>query len=253
VKISVITVVKNDSAGIRETLQSVADQTGCEIEHVIIDGGSSDDTLEVIRCWSSRAVTFISEADSGPYDAMNKGVRAASGEIIATLNAGDVYSSTTSLLQLTEPFVVQPDLSATFGDLAITSSAPDYRELRRYQTSSWKPIDLLWGSAPPHPTLCLRRRAYDQVGLYDKSYRIAGDYDLCLRLFLNENLRYQYCPGIHVHMPTGGISNRGLMSSIDSTWEMYRACRSNRLPTSVWRLLTRLPRKWWSGRASGGQ
>jgi len=253
VKISVITVVKNDSAGIRETLQSVADQTGCEIEHVIIDGGSSDDTLEVIRCWSSRAVTFISEADSGPYDAMNKGVRASSGEIVATLNAGDVYSSTTSLLQLTRPFIAQPDLSATFGDLAITSAAPDYRELRRYQTSGWKPIDLLWGSAPPHSTLCLRRRTYDQVGLYDKSYRIAGDYDLCLRLFLNENLRYQYCPGIHVYMPTGGISNRGLMSSIDSTWEMYRACRSNHLPASVWRLLTRLPRKWWSGRSLGNR
>ncbi len=246
-KISVVTVVKNDPAGIRETLHSVANQNGVEIEHVIIDGGSTDETLEVIKGFSSRELSLVSESDSGPYDAMNKGVLASSGEVIATLNAGDVYASATSLRTLTEPFFRGSDLDATFGDLAITMAAPEYREIRRYQTSNWKPIDLLWGSAPPHPTLCLRRRIYDQVGFYDDSYRIAGDYDLCLRAFLKENLRYHYCPGVHVKMPTGGISNRGLMSSISSTLEMYRACRSNRLPASVLRLLTRLPRKWWSG------
>jgi glycosyltransferase involved in cell wall biosynthesis len=246
VKVSVVTVVKNDPAGIRETLRSVASQNGVQVEHIIIDGGSSDETLETIRRFSGRDLIVVSEPDSGPYDAMNKGVLASRGDIVATLNAGDVYTSETSLLTLTEPFLSDPDLGATFGDLAITMGAPEYREIRRYQTSNWKPIDLLWGSAPPHPTLCLRRRAYDLVGFYD-SYRIAGDYDLCLRLFLKQNLRYQYCPGVHVKMPTGGISNRGLTSSISSTWEMYRACRSNRLPASVLRLLTRLPRKWWSG------
>ena len=105
-KVSVVTVVKNDPAGIRETLRSVASQNGVQVEHIIIDGGSSDETLETIRRFSGRDLIVVSEPDSGPYDAMNKGVLASRGDIVATLNAGDVYTSETSLLTLTELTVI---------------------------------------------------------------------------------------------------------------------------------------------------
>lgn len=241
-RVSIITAVLNGAEVIGRTLDSVAAQDYPSIEHIVIDGVSNDGTLDVVRRHGRRVAVVQSSRDRGVYDAFNKGLRAASGDVVAFLNAGDTYAHAQAVSRLMQAFA-SPDVGASFADLVITDPAAPERVMRRYRSGSFRPERLAAGFMPAHPTLFLRRSVYDRVGSYDPSYRIAGDYELCLRVFLHAATQFRYVPEVLVNMPVGGMSNQGLRSAWVITREMKRACAQQGVATDWLKLLWRLPAK----------
>jgi glycosyltransferase involved in cell wall biosynthesis len=240
VKISVITAVRNAENEIDATLASVEGQSHRDIEHIVIDGASTDSTAAIAR---KRNCTLVSEPDRGVYDAFNKGLAIASGDAIAFLGAGDTYCSTDTVARIVDEFAIR-NVDAVFGDLVITDPGAPDRVLRRYRSSRFTPNRLPLGFMPAHPTLFLKRNVYGELGGYDISFRIAGDFELCVRAFLCRSTTYSYVDEVLVKMLSGGLSNSGLRSSWRITSEMHRACRQNAVPTNMFRLLSRLPAKF---------
>jgi glycosyltransferase involved in cell wall biosynthesis len=246
-RVSIITVVLNGERVLAETLRSLVEQIDCEIEHIVIDGGSLDGTLAIVRDFPRLRSRVVSEADGGPYDAMNKGIALATGEIVAFLNAGDRYRDARVVRQVVQAFE-EPTVDLVLGGVSIHAPFDVRRVLRRYAVDSWSPSQLLHGMAPPHPGAFYRKSVFDSVGVFDATYRIAGDFELFVRLCLNSTHRYRLLDGLVADMPTGGLSARGFTSVLQSTREMRRALAANGCPSSWLKLLWRLPSKWWAGR-----
>lgn len=241
-KISIITAVYNGATTIAATLRSVAAQDYASIEHIVIDGASTDETVQRVRSQGTRVARLISEPDSGVYDAFNKGLRCATGDVIAFLNCGDTYESSGVVSRIAQKFA-DPERDAVFADLLIVDAEDSSRVVRRYSSRRFSPQLLAYGVMPAHPTLFLRNSVYQSVGEYDGRFRIAGDYELCLRVFALPSIRYCYVPHAIVRMPSGGLSNRGWRSTWDITREMRRACEANGVRTNFAKLLSRLPLK----------
>lgn len=241
-KVSIITAVRNGARDIRATLTSVEAQDYPEIEHVVVDGASTDGTADVVRREGRRVTRLLSEPDHGVYDAFNKGLGLATGDIVAYLNAGDRYIGADVIRRVAGQFE-SLGVEAVFGDLIITEQGQPEKVLRHYRSGKFSPPRLGWGLMPAHPTLFVRREAYAQTGGYDTSYRIAGDFELCVRLFIGEGISYAYLPEVLVSMPRGGLSNSGWRSMWTITQEMHRACREHGISTSYPQLLARLTMK----------
>lgn len=237
-KVSIITAVRNGARDIRATLASVEEQDYPEIEHVVVDGASTDGTADVVRREGRRVARLVSEPDYGVYDAFNKGLALATGDIVAYLNAGDCYVGADVVRRVARQ-LERSNVEAAFGDLIITEQGQPKKVLRHYRSDKFSPARLGWGLMPAHPTLFLRREAYARTGGYDTSYRIAGDFELCVRLFVGEKVNYAYVADDLVSMPRGGLSNRGWRSKWIITQEMYRACRKHGIPTNYPQLLAR--------------
>lgn len=246
-KVTIITAVLNGERVIADTLASVAAQRYGNIEHIVVDGASRDATLEKVREHGEHVARVISEPDTGVYDAFNKGLKAASGDVVGFLNAGDVFVDDEVVGKIATGFA-NPAIGAVFGDLVITHPDDPGLILRHYSGAGFSPGSLALGFAPPHPTLYLRSSVYRDCGGYDPSYRIAGDFDICLKIFLGRSTLYQYIPETLVRMPSGGLSNSGWSSIIRNTRENLLACRKNGVPTSLFRMIGRLPIKWFEGR-----
>jgi len=228
-KVSIVTVVRNAAATIEQTLLSAGGQTHRDIEHILIDGASTDGTLGIVRRYQDRIAVLISEKDRGIYDAMNKGIGLASGEIVGTLNADDVYSSPTVVATVARAFD-DPAVDCTFGDLVYVRRG---RVLRYYRSDHFTPSLFAHGWMPAHPTFFVRRRFFDLYGNYKTDYRIAADFELLLRLLHLHGLRYRYLPQVLVHMQTGGVSTRGVKSNWILNREIVRACRQNGVATNM--------------------
>jgi len=241
-KFSIITAVFNGARDIAGTLDSVAEQDHESIEHVIVDGASSDETLQIVRSHDARVARVISEPDVGVYDAFNKGLRLVTGDAIGFLNCGDRYSSSKALSKINAEFI-NPNVEAVFGDLEIVDPIDHRRIIRHYSSRYFAPNRTAYGLMPAHPTLFLRRSVYRQVGEYDPRFKIAGDFELCLRVFTRRSTNYRYLPEVLVNMPSGGLSNRGWRSIWDITREMKLACSVNGVDTSYLKLCMRLPLK----------
>ena len=240
--VSIITAVRNGARDMPATLASVEEQDHPDIEHIVVDGASTDDTVGVVRRDGRRVARLVSEPDAGVYDAFNKGLQLATGDVIGYLNAGDTYTASDVVRRIAAQFALA-DVEATFGDVVIVDPANPDKVLRRYRSSSFTPARLAWGFMPAHPTLFIRRDAYERCGRYDPSYRIAGDFELCIRLFAEQKVRYAYLPDVLVRMPRGGLSNSGWRSKWTITQEMRRACREHGLRTSYPQLFARFPVK----------
>jgi glycosyltransferase involved in cell wall biosynthesis len=241
-KVSIVTAVRNGAAAIGVTLDSVAAQTHADIEHVVVDGASTDGTVEVVRTRGRHVAKLLSEPDRGVYDAFNKGLALATGEIVVYLNAGDSYLDAEVVATVARVFAAE-DVDAVFGDVLIVDAQDPGRVVRHYRSSRFSPARLASGFMPAHPTLFLRRGLYGRLGGYDASYRIAGDFELCVRAFVQERARYRYLPRPLVRMPQGGLSTRDWRSNWIITREMRRACLDNGVATSLPRLLLRFPVK----------
>lgn len=241
-KVSIVTAVRNGAREIGATLASVEAQDYADIEHVVVDGASTDGTVETVRRDGRRVAKLLSEPDRGVYDAFNKGLALATGDVIGYLNAGDVYDGPGVVSDIVEQFAA-PAVEAVFGDVVITEEGLPGRVLRRYRSGGFTPRRLGWGFMPAHPTLFVRRAAYQRCGPYDTSYRIAGDFELCIRLFVEQHVRYACLPRVLVRMPRGGLSNSGWRSKWTITREMHRACRAHGIPTSYAKLFARFPVK----------
>jgi glycosyltransferase involved in cell wall biosynthesis len=239
---SIITAVYNGAGTIVKTLESVARQDHADIEHIVVDGASTDSTLETIRANGNRIARLISEPDKGVYDAFNKGLRVATGDTIAFLNCGDTYASTDVVSKMTRE-LSHYGTQAVFGDVSIVDVQQSARVIRHYSSQRFTPRRMAFGLMPAHPSLFFRREVYQAVGDYDTRFRIAGDFEFCLRAFVRRETRYRYVAETLVNMPRGGLSNSGWRSKLEITREMRRACEINGVTTSYAKLCLRFPLK----------
>ncbi len=241
-KISVITICYNSSSTLSRTLQSVGDQDWPNVEHIVIDGASTDGTLEIIERHRARLANVVSEPDKGIYDAMNKGLDRASGDIICFLNADDHYASQYVLSRVVDQ-MRKHRLDALMGDVSFFHATRPDQTVRRYRSDRFSPERLAWGWMPAHPALFLSRAVVERVGRFKTDYRIAGDFEFIVRVFHGGRVRYQHLPEVLVRMQTNGVSTGGWRSKIVLNREVLRACRENGLRTNMLKILAKYPVK----------
>jgi len=241
-KISVITVCYNSARTLERCLQSVAQQDFSEIEHIVIDGASTDGTKEILERFRSRLSYLVSEPDNGIYDAMNKGLAYTTGDIVCFLNADDQYASTNVLSKVASQ-IKDHNIDALIGDVSFFHQENLSRTVRRYRSDRFSPERLAWGWMPAHPALFLRQEVVRRVGFFRIDYRIAGDFEFIVRVFHGHEVRYQHIPDVLVHMQTGGASTSGLRAKIRLNQEVLRACRENGLNTNLLKILSKYPAK----------
>lgn len=241
-KISIVTVCYNAASSIEDTLKSVLSQTYSDKEHIVIDGGSTDGTQTIIERYRAQLAHFISERDEGIYDAMNKGIKLATGDVIGLLNADDIYAHPFVLERAAET-MQQERVGAVFADAAFFHPSRPEKNVRRYSSIFFSPRMISWGWMPAHPTLFLRKGVYDRFGLFRTDFKIAGDFEFVARIFKDNSLPYKYVPGIWVRMRTGGISNRSWHSNVKLNHEVMRACRENGIRTNMLKILSKYPAK----------
>ena len=227
-KISVITATYNAGATLADCLRSVAAQTHPDVEHWVIDGGSTDGSQAIVEAHRDRLAGFVSEPDRGIYDALNKGIRHASGDAIGFLHADDVYGSDDVLAAVAEAFG-DPDVDAVYGDLTYVDRDDVSKVIRYWKAGACSKERLARGWMPPHPTFYVRRSAYERYGGFDTRYRIAADYDSIVRLLFVAGLRTAYIPRVLVRMRLGGISNRSLRTITRKSREDLEIMRRHRL------------------------
>jgi glycosyltransferase involved in cell wall biosynthesis len=230
-KITVITVCYNSESTIQKTIDSLAAQTGPLIEHIVIDGASRDGTLAILKRNRSKISHLVSEPDRGVYEAMNKGLKLATGDIIAFLNSDDVYSDA-HVLETVANSMQELKLDALYGDVEFFhASAPD-RVVRTYDSGRFNPSRIAWGWMPAHPALFVRRSIYERFGRFREDYRIAGDYEFVARIFKNDQIKSNHMARVLVRMQTGGLSTAGLRANYLLNKEILRACRENGIYTN---------------------
>ena len=241
-KISVITVCYQSARTLERSLQSVAEQDWPTVEHIAIDGASTDGTREILERFRSRLACVISEPDNGIYDAMNKGLAHASGDIVCFLNADDRYASA-NVFSLVVSLMQENKLDALIGDVGFFHQGDSSRMVRRYRSDRFHPGRLAWGWMPAHPALFLRKDVVQRIGQFKTDYRIAGDFEFIVRAFHGHALRYRHIPDVLVHMQTGGVSTAGWRAKIRLNQEVLRACRENGLQTNMLKILSKYPAK----------
>lgn len=226
-KISIITVCYNSEKTIRDTLESVLKQKYDNYEYIIVDGESNDRTLEIVKEYEEKfkgKMKYISEKDNGIYDAMNKGIKMSTGEIIGLLNSDDFYSSDLTLDEinnnLTQEYV------GVFGNLIMLEDKKLNVPERKYIVGEG---NYLTGWAPPHPTLYLRKEVYDEIGLYNLKYPIAADYDIMLKIMSNKKYKLKYINSFLVSMRPGGLSTNGIRGQLNSIKEAYLVLKNNNI------------------------
>ncbi len=192
---------------------------------MIVDGASTDGTIDLAKQNSDSTAIFISEPDKGIYDALNKGVLLATGDVVGFLHADDMYASNDVLLKVAKAFE-DPGVSAVYGDLEYVSQDDVSKVIRRWKSKRFKQRDLAWGWMPAHPTLYVRRELYERIGGFDISYKISADYLSILKLFSQPDFKAVYVPEVFVKMRMGGASNKSMKALVCKTQEDWRALRS---------------------------
>lgn len=228
---------------IQHTIDSVQSQTYGDIEHIIVDGGSTDGTVELLERNRSRLGVFMSEPDNGLYDAMNKGISLATGEIIGVLNSDDFYESEDVIASVVESLNRSPECDLVFGDVVFVQPEDLNAVTRYYGAEGFRPWKLRFGWMPPHPATFVKKGAYDRVGKYRLDMRIAADYDMFVRWLLIAGLKWKYLDRVLVRMRAGGVSTSGIKSSIRLNREIVRACKDNGIYTNLFFVLSKIPFK----------
>ena len=241
-RISIITVCYNSAKTIGDALRSVREQTYGEIEHIVVDGGSKDNTLEVVAAEGRHVARLVSERDNGIYDAMNKGIQLATGDVVAFLNADDFYKDAGVLARVARVMRAER-LDALYGDVEFFRPGQQDSVARRYNSGRFTADRLGWGWMPAHPALFVRRTLFDRYGAFRTDYRIAGDFEFVARVFQHVDLRHRHLPEVLVRMQMGGISTSGWRATLQLNREMMRACRANAIPTNWPKMLLRYPFK----------
>jgi glycosyltransferase involved in cell wall biosynthesis len=225
--ISIITATYNSAVTIKDTLECILHQDYPFIEHIIVDGFSSDNTLQIVRGFP-HVSKIISEKDKGIYDAMNKGIAAANGEIIGILNSDDIYSNSFVLSKIASVFK-EDKVDACYADLQYVHPRDTNKIIRTWRSGNYKPLSFYKGWMPPHPTLFVRRRVYEEAGNFNISLKSAADYEFMLRIFVKHSFQVRYIPEFIVKMRTGGISNASFKHRIEANKEDRKAWKLNGL------------------------
>ncbi len=233
-KISIITVTCNSASTIKDTLQSVSRQQYADIEHILVDGNSQDDTVSIIKSFP-HITNFVSEPDNGLYDAINKGIRMSTGDVVGVLHSDDFFPDEHVLSRIVEIFH-QKQADAVFGDVAFVKPDNLGKITRLYSSDKFHPRKFAYGYMPAHPSFYVRRKCYEDYGLYKLDYKIAADYELLMRFMHQHHISYAYAPFVMVHMRTGGVSNKSFLSRYVLNKEIVKACRENGVNTNMARL-----------------
>ena len=241
-KISVITVCYNSQDTIAFTLNSILNQDYKNIEHIIIDGGSTDNTINIINQYNFKNKKFISEKDNGIYDAMNKGISIATGDIITTLNADDIYHNNTTISEVVKLIKESPSENIYIGNVIFFKNNNFKNISRIYTAKFFKKWMLNIGVMPPHPSTFIKKEIY-KIYKYNVTYKIASDFEFFLRLFKINNYNFKYLDLIIVRMRTGGISGKNILSYLISSIEINKAFISNKLSISYLSIFARIPFK----------
>jgi len=231
-KFSIITVCRNEAATISDTLAAVRGQQYGNIEHLVIDGGSTDQTLEILKRPENSGVRWISEPDCGIYDAMNKGLSLANGEVIGFLNADDLYADNQVLAQMAKLFA-DPDVAAVYGDLVYVDREHPEKVVRYWRSCHYHPGLFQRGWAPPHPTFFVRAKIYRLLGGFNLKYRLAADAELMLRFIEKHQISTRYLSKVLVRMRLGGVTNSSLRNILLQNREIIEAFRDNGLRVSL--------------------
>jgi len=240
-KISVITVCRNTALTIEQTIRSVQSQTCSNIEHIIVDGASTDGTVDIIRKQEAGITRWISEPDNGIYDAMNKGIDLATGDIIGFLNADDILADSGVLERIVQ-VMEDSRYDGCYADVVYVKA--DMKSvLRRYRSDRFSPDRLAYGWMPAHPTLYLRKEVFERSGKFKTDYEIAADYELVARIFGRCHIKARYIPEVWVKMRAGGVSTRNIRSNWVISREIVRACRENGIKTNLFKVCLKYPRK----------
>ncbi len=226
-KISLITVCFNSSETIADTMQSVADQTYENLEHIVVDGASNDGTLDIVRRFPNRLTRVVSERDSGIYDAMNKGLSLATGDFVGFLNADDMLASRDAIARIAA--AAGSGIDVVYGDLSYVNKDSIDKVIRYWSSGAFHIKRLRYGWMPPHPTFYIRRSLANALGPFDLRFRIAADYDFMLRCLRRSDVRVAYLPGVLVHMRVGGASNKSMKALFRKSREDLMVLKKNRV------------------------
>ncbi|MFC1868747.1 glycosyltransferase family 2 protein [Thermodesulfobacteriota bacterium] len=245
-KISIITVVYNNKDIIQDAMSSVLTQKYDDLEYIIVDGASTDGTIDVIKDVAEghpeRSIKFISEKDAGIYDAMNKGIRLATGDIIGMLNSDDFYINNDVISRVVNEFV-KKKVDTVFADLVYVRADNLDKIVRYYDSANFHPEKMAYGWMPAHPTFFTKKKIYEQYGLYKDNYQISADYELIARFLYKNNVSYSYMPRVLIKMRMGGASTRSFKSSWILNKEVLRACAENGIKTNIFKVLSKYPSK----------
>jgi len=242
-KISVITVCFNSKKTIENTIKSVIGQSYSDIEYIVIDGGSTDGTVDLIKRYKEKISIIKSEPDKGIYDAINKGISLASGKIISILHSNDIFYDEQTLTKVHKYFNDHSDLKVLLSDIAFKKNLMKKNTLRYYSSKSFKPWMLRIGFSPPHTSSFITKQTYEKIGFYDTSFKIAGDFEFFIRCFLKERTSYMISNQCSVIMSPGGLSGRNYKSYLISSLEINKALKENGFYSNILLTFIRFPLK----------
>jgi len=241
-KVSIITVCYNSAATIRDTIESVLGQSYPDLEYLIIDGNSSDDTLSIVNDYEDRISTIVSEPDKGMYDGLNKGIQLASGDLIGMLNADDFYVDKQVISEVVD-LIQAENTEALYADLQYVAAEDVSQIKRHWKSGTYKKGDFIKGWMPPHPTFFIKKSCYLEYGGFNPNLKSAADYELMLRMLHKHKVSVSYLPKVIVKMRTGGMSNRSLRNRLRANREDKRAWEINGLKASPFTFLFKPLRK----------
>ena len=227
-KISIITSVYNNQETIAEAMASVLGQTYPAIEYIIVDGGSTDGTVDIIKAYQDRLGAFISEPDNGIYDGLNKGIKLATGDVIGFLHSDDLYQDNTVIEKVALAFK-DNSIDSAYGDLTYVNKSDPSKVIRYWRSGEFTLKKLRRGWMPPHPTFFVKRSVYEQQGVFDTSFKIAADYDLMLRFLGKSGISTHYIPHVLIKMRVGGESNKSLKNVLRKSKEDLQAMKANNI------------------------
>ena len=239
IKISIITATWNVESTLADTLESVKNQKYPGIEYIVVDGGSTDGTLDLLNLYGDTINRIISESDMGIYDAINKGIQVATGDVIGFLHADDILADNTIIEKIASEFCLAENLDSVIGDIVFVKQFDPTSVVRKYSSKKWRPSKFAWGFMPPHPSFFCRKKVYSQHGLYKLNYKIAADYELMIRFLLINNISYKYLPLVTTKMRLGGVSTRGIKSLLILNEEIKRALLENELYTNYFMIYSK--------------
>jgi len=248
-KISLITATYNSAETVRDTLQSVLNQTFKDIDYIIIDGNSKDNTMAIVKEFEPKfegRLRWVSEKDKGIYDAMNKGVRMAQGDIVGILNSDDFFASNDVLEKVNAAFTENPAIDGVYADVRYVDWNDTGKTVRMFSGKDFTREKLCWGKMPPHPSFYVKRECYDKFGLYSLDYPICADYDMFVKMIWIGNINTLYINDVFVNMRSGGTSSNGIKVHRKIMRERMRCVREHEMPSNFFKQTSRYFEKIFS-------
>ena len=228
-KISIITITYNSASTVEDTIKSVISQDFPDKEYIIVDGLSKDRTLDVVNNYAAHIDKLVSEKDKGLYDALNKGINLATGDVIGMLHSDDIYASNQIISKVAQQFAMYPEVEAVYADLVFVDRNDTNKVLRTWVAGNYEPDAFVKGWMPPHPTFFVKKSVYDRFGGFNLDLKLSADYELMLRFIHKHNIKVSYLPESIVKMRMGGISNTSFFVKLKANLEDKMACRINNL------------------------